>query len=173
MVKAFISRAFERLIQALPKPVDHRSAFIPVTESNRQLCLQFLVELQEVSNNRYHPLAANSIFITAPCDNINRMLVYIRGYNQMLRENKTIDAVDCNWTMREMTLDQFFVSEDGFYISSATIVQLIEETQRLCEFMDGAEEAEFGNLEHNNRMLTKYFVSLKSILAAFLQVLAD
>ena len=169
MFKAFI----KKLNDWLPQPVNHQNAFVPVVESNRELCLQLVEELEGVINNPYHPLAASGVFMTAPVPNITRYLSMLRQYNRSLREKKAIDPNDCNWTMRTLTLDQFFVSDDNYYIDASAILEVVQEARTLCEFMDGAESAEYGTEEHNNRMLMKFFVSLKSILAAFLQILAD
>ena len=141
-------------------------------QSNRELCLELIQGFKELSDKNYSPLAANGIFIEAIVPNIARFIPLLRQMNLTIKRGEPLDATKYNQGIVSITLDQFFISEDGYYIETSEIYAFIEESLRLCELMEGAESAEFGVQEHNLRILTKTFVSLKSILAGLLEVLA-
>lgn len=154
-----------------PMTPSSNEVLLSAGQSNRELCLELIQGFKELSDKNYSPLAASGIFINAVVSNIAKFVPLLKQMNNIIARGEALDATKFNWVLVNMTLDQFFVSDDGFYIESANIYDFVEEALRLCELMEGAESAEFGVQEHNLRILTKTFVSLKSILSGLLEVL--
>jgi hypothetical protein len=117
-------------------------------------------------------LAANGVFISTCVFNIARFVTVLKQITMTIKKNEALDSDRYALVMVDKTLDQFFISDDGYYIESTYIYEFVEEALKLCELMEGAESAEYGVQEHNLRILTKTFASLKSILTGLLQVLA-
>lgn len=146
---------------------------LPLTgQSNRELCLELIAGFKELNDRNYNPLAASGVFVSSCVSNIAKFVTVLRQANMTIKKSEALDGDKYALAMVEMTLDQFFISDDGYYIESTYIYEFVEEALKLCELMEGAESAEFGVQEHNLRILTKTFASLKSILTGLLQVLA-
>jgi hypothetical protein len=149
-----------------------RDVLPPAGQSNRELCLELIVGFKELSDRNYSPLAANGVFISTCVPNIARFVTVLKQITMTIKKNEALDSDRYALVMVDKTLDQFFISDDGYYIESTYIYEFVEEALKLCELMEGAESAEYGVQEHNLRILTKTFASLKSILTGLLQVLA-
>jgi hypothetical protein len=161
-----------RLLAGPPMNTSGTEVLLSAGQSNRELCLELIQGFKELSDQNYSPLAANGIFINALVPNIAKFNPLLKQINFAVKQGESLDAMKYNLVLVNMTLDQFFISEDGYYIETSEIYTFVEESQKLCELMEGAESAEFGVQEHNLRILTKTFVSLKSILTGLLEVLA-
>lgn len=167
-----LKKLFWAIFSGPPMNTSGTEVLLSAGQSNRELCLELIAGFKELSDKNYSPLAANGIFINAVVPNIAKFIPLLKQINASIRKDEALDATKYNWVMVNITLDQWFVSDDGYYIDSSSIYDFVEESLRLCELMEGAESAEFGVQEHNLRILTKTFVSLKSILTGLLEVLA-
>lgn len=98
--------------------------------------------------------------------NLDEHLAYLRLVNPFIEKNLVLTQPYLLFELKTCWLSQYFVSNDGHYISVNKIQEFCEEALSLCDNMADAELAEFGAQESNLRVLRPVFIGLKSTAQA-------
>ncbi len=138
--------------------------------SKRQAALQALKQLEPLLEKRYNPMYASAIMLEVLTTDIRKFNLMLRNFNMTLRDNEVIQKTDCVFTKTQSSLDKFFTDEDRRYIGQEELKSFFAEATRLCELTATGETAEWGNEEHNFRILTKVFVGIKQVCDAVVAI---
>lgn len=137
--------------------------------SDRQQCLRMLHRLSLYSHLSYDPKKALYVAIEAPNDDILTFTESLEKFNDILANQMMLSPSLCYVSTKRKSLDDYFVSKNNHYIPTDVITRFIRAATLLCEQTETSEEATFGDLEHNYRMLTSVYTSIKSICSALLE----
>ena len=137
---------------------------------NRLECLSIL-ELIELSKlEKYTPMNGLSTIVISRFQDID---VYNRMLIQAVTFVKTSRGIPVTWDTgieRSMSLDRFLIS-DGHYVDIVKSVATFKVYAiDLCKLMEDSDDAEYGLLEHNKRMLVPFLNSVRLIATQIVQM---
>lgn len=131
---------------------------------------KLLIELNEYSNKSIRAGVAQLIYFDCVCTDIISITNLIIDLNRTLKEKSTLSASKCYFTEVKINVSSFF-EKDGRYINSSRITDYCNAAKEFYTLTEACETATVGVDEHNYRMLTKFFVSLKNVNTSLLEVL--
>lgn len=99
---------------------------------------------------------------------LNRLLILI---NHDLSNDHVLSASRSGGQIEEYSLDRLFIDNEGRYINWLQVTSFCEEALKMCKLTEGYEQYTHGTEEHNLRMLSKVFVTVRSISSGLLEVL--
>lgn len=135
----------------------------------RQQGYRLYNELVKYKDRGFDSAIGFAITIQVPVSNIETLIYMLRQFNQMLADKQILPRERFYFDLKQVSLEAFFVSDKKLYISQHKIADYLTEVKRLYDHTEAGEVAQYGVDEHNYRMLTKIFESLKSINEGFLQ----
>lgn len=131
---------------------------------NRVECINVLLELDVMEFKKYQPNIGLTRNIFTRYGSISEYDSKVRKTILILKQGKAIKPDWDSVNEVEMSLDRFFVSEDGFYIDIEKSVKRFKEScMELCETLSLSDNAEHGIHEHNLRMLTKLLINIREV----------
>ena len=155
-------RELIRRAQATPAPVSPN-----MTDRNLELIQKAeaaLNRVQSLLEKKFQPLLARTVIINTTHANIEELTKYLVLLNRKLSDPKYyLDTDDVVSRVNSISLDSFFVSTDGHYISQATIEKLVRESYALLEHATPLAQVEVGEEEYRYRLLQSTIISLFSV----------
>jgi hypothetical protein len=139
-------------------------------ESVREKGRLLQVELSQYINQQFKANIAGLVHFKCIRSNIISLTELIIELNNALKEGIVLSASRCYFTDEAVTISSFF-EKDNRYISHSKIFDYCKVIEEFYVLTKVLEEATVGTEEHNYRMLTKVFVSLKDVNAGLLEVL--
>ncbi len=115
---------------------------------------------------------AGVVHFTCISPNIIHLIGVLKEINATLRKESVISAQRCDFTEATVSVNGFF-QKDNHYIPHGKILDYQKEIEVFYALTEACQQAEFGVHEHNYRMLTRVFVSLKNVNTALLEVLME
>jgi hypothetical protein len=145
---------------------------IVIDELNpRKACLFTLDKLNPTVFSLYQVDAGESVFIRPHFENIDLYAEKLREASMLIARGK---AIKNTWVPKEgqrMCVDNFLVSNDGYYLDSFKAVERFKENAiKLCHGLAKSDDAEYGVDEHNLRMLSKLLVNIRETTEALIRV---
>ena len=137
--------------------------------SVRQQGYRLYEELVKYKDRGFDPAIGFAITIQVPVDNIEKLIHLLRQFNQLLADQQTLPRERFYFDLKHISLESFFISDKKLYISQHKIADYLTEVKRLYDHTQAGEVAQYGVDEHNYRMLTKTFVSLKNLNEGLLE----
>lgn len=139
-------------------------------ESVREKGRLLQVELNENINKSFKISIAGLVHLKCIKPNIVSLIELIIELNKALKEGVVLSASRCYFTDEAVTISSLF-EKDGRYISHSKIFDYCKVIEEFYVLTEALEKATVGADEHNYRMLTKVFVSIKDVNAGLLEVL--
>lgn len=139
--------------------------------SERVLGQRLCGELKQYLGRHFDPGIASSTHISCVCADMQIKIELLKEINATLRKEDPLRAERCYFTNLNVNMDSFFHTKDGYYISHARISDYCKEAELFYTLTEACETAQVGVYEHNNRMLMKFYVSLKNVTAGLIEVL--
>ena len=145
---------------------------VPVREpTEREQGMLLNSELKSYSQPQVDAGMAGLVRIETIRPNIVAFTELLRELNATLRkEGGTLNAQRCNFTEATVSVGSFF-QKDGFYIPYSKVLDFQREAEVFYTLTEACQNADVGVPEHNYRMLTRVFVSLKSVNIGLLETL--
>lgn len=141
------------------------------TENERQRTTTLLNEITTAQFSLYEVSSGMATVIKVPDGDIDTYIERIKNTHRQLVGNRTLQAEDFSWALQTVTLDRFFVSSRGFYQDTERAVERLKQAAlNLCEAATKTDDAEYGTLEHNRRLLTKLFINVQDVSKALIEV---
>lgn len=141
-------------------------------KTTRQQVIERLQVLSLLDVKQYQPNIATTIAVTVIYKDIVTYTKKLKELNYTISQLKgVIRGEQCKFQPNTQNLDLFFQTEDKYYISREKITEFISAAKELCDRTKGGDTATVGEEEHNYRMLTHVFVSLKSVSSGLIVVL--
>jgi hypothetical protein len=137
-----------------------------VREQGRLLYL----ELSSYTNYSFKTAVGGLVHFKCIKPNLTSLTELIVELNSALRDNSALNASRCYFIDELITISSFF-ERDGYYISHSKILDYCKVIKEFYTLTEACEKADVGVMEHNNRMLTKVFSSLKEVNTSLLYVL--
>lgn len=138
---------------------------------NRKQCAELLRLLDPEQYRQYSPHYGRSIMLSAETQNLETFTKKLQDTSAMVIRDARIPN---DWVKTDevaVAFDRLFVSNDGYYMEVAPMVAKFKVAAvRLCELMEGSDNATHGIHEHNFRVLTRLFVQLREISTSMLEV---
>lgn len=136
------------------------------------LCYELTQLIDLVALENYNANAGAALWMTPLYSNIELYTQRLKETYYLLRDNRVI-APDwaANLVPQRVSFDRFLVSNDGHYVDVQTAIgEFRKASIQLTEFMKGVDTVTPGIMEHNLRMLTKLFTSLREVLLAMVDI---
>lgn len=127
-------------------------------------------ELDRCLDRRFDAQIAGLVQFKCIRPNIVSFIELLKELNASLRNEDVLNVQRC-YFVDELTSMSSFFQKDGYYIAHTKIQDYRKVIEEFYVLTEACEKAEFGPLEHNFRMLTKVFESLKDVNLALLEVL--
>lgn len=103
-----------------------------------------------------------------------RLELYTKEMNAVSNKILNDVMIDVAWadrTLKTVALSAFLTSADGFYIDVYEAVKTFrDDVLVMCALIGKLEQASWGVREHNRRMLTRFAISLESIVQSLIAV---
>ena len=137
----------------------------------RALCEELLLALRPELFTPYNAAAALALRVSMPCTSIDAYTQKLKDAAMLVRQGKPIDPL---WAVQEdvqLSVDRFLVSEDGYYVNAEKEIAAFKVAAlRLCVLMQRSDSEGAGLFEHNLRVLTKLFISIRGFTAALIEI---
>jgi hypothetical protein len=147
---------------------------VSITNSDlRFSCERILLNLQTCLHHEYNPKNAIGIRVQSTKSNFNQLFNQLKGINSDLMAGRVLSPSLFGDEIREMSLDDLFISENNCYIAWAQIISFHQEALKLCRITKDYEQSSFGKEEHNLRILATVFLNIRSVGAGLLHVLSQ
>jgi hypothetical protein len=144
---------------------------IPINEKSvREQGRLLHLELSNYTNYSFKAVAGGLVHFKCIKPNLISLTELVIELNSVLKDNTALSMSRCYFTDEPTTINNFF-ERDGYYISHSKILDYCKAIKEFYTLTEVCEKATVGVHEHNNRMLTKVFSSLKDVNAGLLDVL--
>ena len=151
----------------LNRQVSQLSDHVPA----RAACEALLKELQPERFNQYQ-VSSGSPKISVLYGNLDTYIAKIKEFTKTIKQDKLIPVDWYIITPQQISLDEFLTtSSTGYYLNIVKELALLQDVGlKLCQCLLLADTEEYGQHEHNLRILTKLFVNLRQIIMVLLKV---
>lgn len=140
-------------------------------ENLRKSTENILLILKDNLDKYFDPKLAFNIRVKTISSDIKQLTKLMIFINHDLVNNQILSAAKCDGQFEEYSLDELFVDNDSLYIEWLQVKSFCEEALKMCEYTEGYEEYDHGMEEHNLRMLSKVFITVRSVGSGLLDVL--
>ena len=138
---------------------------------NRKMLLELILLFNTDIYFKYNPNLSNGIIINSRYPNIETLNNALKEINRLITNGEIISKDIDNVEIINKTIDLFLTTKDGFYCNPIKeLIQFKDNVIEICELMEDSDTAEYGLANHNLRMLTKTFITLKEITTKFLEL---
>lgn len=169
MLLTWLKQLFASRVAPDPAPLVESPPVREPTEREQGMLLNS--ELKSYSDPQINASMAGLVRIETIRPNIVAFTDLLKELNATLRKEGTIlTAQRCNFTEATVSVGAFF-QKDGFYIPYSKVLDFQKEAEVFYALTQACQDATVGPHEHNYRMLTRVFVSLKSVNIGLLETL--
>jgi hypothetical protein len=139
-----------------PKLTDHQAA--------RETLEALLGHLSEVPFQHFHKDAVIGVELKVFYKTIDEYRQEMKALSGRLLNEQMIQTAWADQTEKEVAMDRFLTSKDGFYLDVVDAIHGFKhEALVLCALMQKSDQAKFGVHEHNRRMLLKFMANLRTV----------
>jgi len=139
--------------------------------NERGRCTVMLNEITTAQFALYHVSSGNAYTVKVPERSIDGYIERLRKARTTVHLDRILNANDFNWDAVTVTVDEFFISSDGYYQDVEKAVERLKKAALdLCAESEKTDDAEYGIHEHNRRLLTKLFINLQELSEALIDV---
>lgn len=114
-------------------------------------------------------MVANRIQVTTVDRDIHTLTRRILQYVETINARETLVSSNFFSEYHVVTLDSFFIDEDGCYISVGELVSFVDSCKLLYSILDSIKESDPNIYAYANRLLTKTFASIQNVSLAVLE----
>lgn len=138
---------------------------------NRRLCEDLLNELRSEQFAQYRAVHGLGVQVVVPCATLDQWLKRLREAIRFIQQGAMIPPTWVDEEKHQLSLDRFLTSEDGYYLNIEQLIRKYKDTGlQLCHLMAAADTATVGLPEHNLRMLTKTFITMRELTSILIEV---
>ena len=142
----------------------------PIKKTKRKLCEESLHNLNTDSIN-YSIKAGKQTIVSVRYKTIEEYTQRIREAQLAIKKSQPIPGEWISPIETSMSLDQFMVTKDGFYLDiPLAITNFKKEALNLCQLIEESDTATVGFYEHCGRVLTPLFINVTSITKSINEV---
>lgn len=163
---------FKQLFEKWRKPDLSVGSVVEKPLTDREEGMRLCNELKLYGEPYLKSEYAGVVYFDCISPDIIHLTRVIKELNATLRKENTINAKRCDFTEASINVSSFF-QKDNHYIAHSKIIDYLKEVEMFYALTEVCQHAEFGVHEHNYRMLTRVFVSLKNVNASLLEVLIE
>lgn len=143
-----------------------------LTDPNLRVSAEkILLVLKDNLNKPFDPKLALGVRVKSTLSDFSKLASLLKLINNDLSKGQILSASRSGEQLEDYSLDELFIDSKGYYIDWLQVTSFCEEALKMCEFTEGYENHDHGMEEHNLRMLSKVFVTVRSISSGLLEVL--
>jgi hypothetical protein len=164
----FVSGVVSRIQRRLKQ--EHKKRISLVLEQGIPLdrtwkvCEELLLQMDPKKYAAIPVSASQATLVRTPYQSLE---TYIKTLKSVIFDFKEENKIDRGWSSFEtqtLTVSDFLKTEDGYYMTPASLVEFLTEVKELLELISQAEHEELGVTAHNVRVLVPFFVRLRDTL---------
>lgn len=129
----------------------------------------YLLKVASRSDPTIDHMASTRINISTIDRNIDSLTTRIADYVDTIKSKEALVSANFYTEYFNITLDTFFIDEDGCYISTTELNKFINISKQLYEVLDIIKETDPGTYAYANRLLTKTFTSIQNVSVAVIE----
>lgn len=139
-----------------PKLTDH--------QASRETLEALLQHLSEVPFQHFTKDAVMGVELRVFYKTIDEYRQEMKALAGRLLNEQMIQTAWADQTEKDVALDRFLTSKDGFYLDVVEAIHGFKhEALVLCALMQKSDQAKFGVHEHNRRMMLKFMANLRAV----------
>lgn len=140
-------------------------------EPHRVRCMKMLTAIPVDQFALYHSSSGQSLTIEVPDNCLDHYIERINSITKIVEKEKPLPSIDISVEMKTLTVDNFLVSADGYYLDAEKAVARFKAAGlQLCAAMENTDDAEFGIHEHNRRIVSKLFINMRELSRTLIDV---
>lgn len=140
-------------------------------EPQRVLAAKMLAEIDSTRFGDYHSSSGESTPLSAPDKCMDDYIERIKSVTKIVQKEAALPSIDISPEMKELTVDSFLVSADGYYLDAEKAIERFKQAGlNLCQAMEPSDTAEYGVYEHNRRIASKLFTNIREVAKTMVEV---
>lgn len=161
-----LSNLLSKFINRTSKTTDkERIASLSRLEQSRH----YLLKVASRTDPTIDHMTSTRINVTAIDKNIESLTLRISDYVNTINSKEALVSANFYTEYFNITLDTFFIDDDGCYISTRELNKFINISKRLYEVLDSIKEKDPSTYAYADRLLTKTFASIQSVSIAVIE----